>query len=219
LVWQADLLEQFTSRDGGLHPARKAFLTASAGYLRCRHAALSELPDWQPDRGQSTVPTSWALPGDLLFTDTSCAVFLRGEVAGLPGSGDGPADRVGWRWSGRCSHGLGEGTGLAQVVLRSGQTRDGLLGNGFAQTTLRSGRMEGLFQVTDESRADASWRDHFDRYVNGRVVERTQRRENGTFVPIIFRSVAKEWRWVSAGPENKPTGDGGPQVAGAGRQQ
>ena len=196
LTWQAELLDRVVSEDPALHPTRKAFLAASSGYLKCRHAALGDLPDWQPRRGDTRVPTSWALPGDLLFTETGCAVFLRGEAAGLPGTGQGPTDRTGWRWSGRCSKGMAEGPGTAEVVLRSGETRLGLLGNGFAQATLRNARMEGLFQATDETRDDPSWRDHFDRYANGRVVQRVQRRENGALFPITYRETGNGWMWV-----------------------
>lgn len=197
LIWQADLLDRFVAEDiGDLHPARKAFLQASSTYLRCRYEALSTLPDWQPGFGEATVPPSWALPGDILFTQNGCAVFLRGEISGIPGSGSGPSDRASWLWTGKCVGNVATGPGLADIVLRSGEVRGGLLGNGFRQTSLRNGRLQGLIQVTDETRADAAWHNHFERYSNGRVTGRFQQIDNKKMVAIEFRKLETDWTWT-----------------------
>lgn len=201
LTWQAGLIEQFLKAEPArLHPVRKQFLAASAAYLRCRHAALPKLPDWQPNRSHAALPTSAAIPGDLLFTDKQCAVFLRGEVAGIPGTGV-ESDRMAWRWSGRCAQGAAEGEGNAELVLRSGDTQPGLLGHGFAATTLRRGNLHGRLQVTDDTPADADWKHQFDEYVNGRVTARLQRAADKSFQRVVYRPVGDDWRWTTANPK------------------
>ncbi len=81
LAWQADFQDQILATDKSMHPTRRAFFVASSTYLRCRHDALAQLPDWQPSRDES-VPALWAFTGDILFTQSGdCAVYLRSETA------------------------------------------------------------------------------------------------------------------------------------------
>lgn len=197
LTWQAGLIEQFLKAEPArLNPVRKQFLAASAAYLRCRHAALPQVPDWQPNRSQATVPTGAAIPGDLLFSDKQCAVFLRGEVAGLPGTGV-ESDRMGWRWNGRCVQGAAEGEGNAELLLRSGNTQPGLLGHGFAATALRRGNLHGRIQVTDDTPAEADWKNQFDDFVNGRPTARLQRAADKSFQRVVYRPMGDDWRWTT----------------------
>ncbi len=198
LLWQADLQEQILATDKEMQPTRRAFFAASSAYLRCRYAALDLLPEWQPARDES-VPALWAFPGDILFTQRGdCAVYLRSETAGQPGLGYADSDRVAWQWSGTCRNGLAEGRGKARLVLRSGETRPGLTGQPFEEASFVAGRMQGLFQATDDKRADAAWRQHFDRYVNGRVVSRVRKEPNGTLLAIEYVKTGEDWGWHAA---------------------
>lgn len=198
LAWQADLQDQILATDKSMHPTRRALFTASSTYLRCRHAALPQLPDWQPSRDES-VPALWAFPGDILFTQNGdCAVFLRGEAAGQPGPGYGEFDRVAWQWSGTCRNGMAEGRGKARLVLRSGETRPGLMGQPFEEASFVEGRMQGLFHVTDDKRSDPAWRQHFERYSNGRVVSRVREEPNGTLLAIKYVKAGDDWGWEPA---------------------
>ncbi len=198
LLWYAELQAKFLTEDQGLDRRRRSVMHASSAYLRCRHQHLTHLPEWNETRDTS-VPTLWAFPGDLLISQNGrCAVLLRGEAAGFPGDGRSQSDRVGWNWSGKCRKGAGSGPGDAQVLLRSGETRAGLLGTGFARSNLRNGLMEGSFQLTDDSRHDPSWRNHYDVYRAGRRVARFRQIGDGVAIPIVFEKVADEWVWIDA---------------------
>lgn len=198
LLWQADLQDQILATDKEMQPTRRAFFAASSAYLRCRYAALDLLPEWQPARDES-VPALWAFPGDILFTKGGdCAVYLRGETAGQPGLGYADSDRVAWQWSGTCRDGSAEGLGKARLVLRSGETRPGLTGQPFEDASFVAGRMQGLFQVTDDKRSDPAWRQHFDRYSNGRVLSRVRKEPNGTLVPLTYVKAGDDWGWEAA---------------------